>query len=250
MILVLGGTSDSIKICVELQREKIDFILSVTTEYGKEIAKDYAQNLVVGKMDIKDMISLIKEKNIHVVVDATHPYAQEVSKNAMKACEKLNTNYLRYERPSSVILEGEHILKVDTLEEACDLANKIGKKIFLATGSKNLDYFVEHLKDKELIARVLPTSSVIQSCEGLNLNPENIIGMKGPFTYDMNKALYDFYQVDLVITKESGKEGGFLEKINAAKDLNIKTIVISRPKLEYINPCTNLEVLMNTIRRD
>lgn len=246
MILVLGGTSDSLKICEVLSTENIDFILSVTTDYGKEISIRYAKNLSVGKMNIDQMISFINKNKISAVIDCTHPYAQEVSKNAIKVSSKLNINYLRYERPSSDILEDDSIFKVSSIEEACDLANKIGNKIFLATGSKNLEYFAKNL-NKEIVARVLPTYDVIKSCEEIGLNPENIIGMKGPFTHDINKSLYSFYNVDLVITKESGKEGGFIEKISAAKEININTIVIIRPKVEYPNVISSIEEVKEAV---
>lgn len=243
MILVLGGTSDSLRVCEILNEKNKKFILSVTTDYGKEISKDFADNIALGKMNLEDMIKFIKENNINAIVDSTHPYAMEVSKNAIEASEILNIRYLRYERPSDNVLDNPNIYTVNNIEEAAELANKIGTNIFLATGSKNLEYFVKNLKNKEIVARILPTVDVIKACEEIGLKPENIVGMKGPFTYDINKSLYKFYNSDLVITKESGKEGGFYEKIKASLDLNIKTIVILRPKVNYPNVICDMNEL-------
>ncbi|SHK31790.1 cobalt-precorrin-6A reductase [Tepidibacter formicigenes] len=247
MILVLGGTSDSLKVCKLLNENNKKFILSVATDYGKEISKEYCSNIVIGKMNLDDMMSFISKNNIVSIIDCTHPYAEEVSKNAVNVSEKLNIKYLRYERHSSEILESENIFKVNSIEEACKIANEIGNKVFLATGSKNLEYFVGNLKNKEVVVRVLPTSSVLKSCEDLGLKPDNVVAMKGPFSYEINKALYSFYNVDLVITKESGVEGGFEEKLKASLDLNIKTIVIMRPKVKYPDAVFSIEELKNKI---
>ncbi|MBA5845385.1 precorrin-6A/cobalt-precorrin-6A reductase, partial [Escherichia coli] len=69
-------------------------------------------------------------------------------------------------------------------EEACAVAMKLGKRIFLTTGSKNLPEFVDGLKSRHIIARILPVSDVIRSAEELGLVADQIIGMKGPFTKD------------------------------------------------------------------
>lgn len=243
MILVLGGTSDSLVICDYLNKKNKEFILSVTTDYGRQISHKFANKIHLGKMNFNDMCEFIDNNKIQHIIDCTHPYAAEVSKNGMKASVKMNVKYVRYERKNSDIENNPRIYKVDSIETACKVANEIGKKIFLATGSKNLSQFVNELKDKEIIARILPTSEVIKSCEEMGLKAHNIVGMKGPFTYDMNKSIYSFYNTDCVITKESGKEGGFIEKINSALDLDINIIVITRPTMDYANVINDISEL-------
>lgn len=243
MILVLGGTSDSLKICDLLNKIGKSYILSVATEYGKEISKKYCEYINVARLDKYDMIKFAKQNNIETIVDATHPYALEVSQNAMDASREMDIKYIRYERSSSDILEHENVIKVNNIKEACDIANKIGENIFLSTGSKNLGDFVKNLRNKNIIARVLPTSEVLKACELLGLKAHNIVAMKGPFSYDINKQLYKFYNCDLVITKESGAAGGFEEKLSASIDSNIKTIVILRPSLDYPQKIDDIEEL-------
>ena len=223
MILVLGGTSDSIHICNKLNDMGLPYIVSVTTEYGRDIAKKATENVFLGKLTKEDMVSLIKEKNITQIIDATHPYATVVSSNAIE-CSDYENKYV-----------------VENIEQACQIANEIGNNIFIGTGSKNLDKYIELIKEKNLIARVLPTSEVLESCEGLGLNADNIIAMKGPFSEEMNIATYKQYNIDLLITKESGVAGGFLEKINACKVLNIPVIIISRKKIDYPKVINNIE---------
>ena len=231
MILVLGGTSDSIHICNKLNDMGLPYIVSVTTEYGRDIAKKATENVFLGKLTKEDMVSLIKEKNITQIIDATHPYATVVSSNAIECSKITNIDYVRFERESLIKqIDYENKYVVENIEQACQIANEIGNNIFIGTGSKNLDKYIELIKEKNLIARVLPTSEVLESCEGLGLNADNIIAMKGPFSEEMNIATYKQYNIDLLITKESGVAGGFLEKINACKVLNIPVIIISRKK--------------------
>ena len=71
--------------------------------------------------------------------------------------------------------------------------------------------------------------------------------MKGPFTQEMNESTYKQYDIDLVITKESGIAGGFLEKVNACKKLNIPVVIIKRKEMNYPNTIGNIEKLIDLI---
>lgn len=245
MILVLGGTSDSSAICKKLNEYKnLSYFVSVTTEYGKGLAQKHCDNVIMGKLTKEDMIDFIKNNNIKKIIDSTHPYAIEVSKNAIECSKIANIDYVRYERKSLIEdLSYENKYVVETIDESCKLANGIGNNIFIGTGSKNLDKYVEAIPNKKLIARVLPTSEVLISCEELGLNADNIIAMKGPFSQSINEETYRQYDIDLVITKESGVAGGFLEKVNACETLNIPVVIISREKVNYPNVVNDIDKL-------
>lgn len=249
MILVLGGTSDSLEICDRINKYKnLPYILSVTTSYGEDLARKHAKNVITGKLAKEDMINFIEQNNINKIIDATHPYAIEVSKNAIQCAKELNIDYIRYERKSlidSINYENKYI--VSSIEDACKIAREKGHNIFIGTGSKNLPQIVDFIPDRNLIVRVLPTSDVILSCENLGLNADNIIAMKGPFSQSINEEFYKHYDVDIVITKESGTAGGFLEKVNACEALKIPVVIIAREKINYpivVNDIDELEKLI------
>ena len=244
MILVLGGTSDSLEICDRINKyEDLPYTLSVTTSYGEDLARKHAKNVITGKLTKEDMVRFINK-----IIDATHPYAIEVSKNAIQCAKELNIDYLRYERKSlieDISYENKYI--VSSIEEACKIAREKGRNIFIGTGSKNLPKIVELIPDRNLIVRVLPTSDVILSCESLGLNADNIIAMKGPFSQSINEEFYKHYNVDIVVTKESGIAGGFLEKVNACETLQIPVVIITREKINYplvVNEIDELEKLL------
>ena len=249
MILVLGGTSDSLEICDRINKYKnLPYILSVTTSYGEDLARKYAKNVITGKLAKEDMINFIEQNNINKIIDATHPYAIEVSKNAIQCATELNIDYIRYERKSlidSINYENKYI--VNSIEDACKIAREKGRNIFIGTGSKNLPQIVDFIPDRNLIVRGLPTSDVILSCENLGLNADNIIAMKGPFNQSINEEFYKHYDIDIVITKESGTAGGFLEKVNACEALKIPVVIIAREKINYpivVNDIDELEKLI------
>lgn len=249
MILVLGGTSDSLEICDRINKyEDLPYTLSVTTSYGEDLARKHAKNVITGKLTKEDMVRFIEKNNINKIIDATHPYAIEVSKNAIQCAKELNIDYLRYERKSlieDISYENKYI--VSSIEEACKIAREKGRNIFIGTGSKNLPKIVELIPDRNLIVRVLPTSDVILSCESLGLNADNIIAMKGPFSQSINEEFYKHYNVDIVVTKESGIAGGFLEKVNACETLQIPVVIITREKINYllvVNEIDELEKLL------
>lgn len=249
MILVLGGTSDSSDICKMLNEySNLSYVVSVTTEYGKELAQKYCNNVILGKLTKDDMIKFISDNNIKQIIDSTHPYAIEVSKNAIECSRLTGIDYIRYERKSLIEeITYDNTFIVNDIDEACKIANKIGNNIFIGTGSKNLNKYVEKIPAKNLIVRVLPISEVLISCEELGLNANNIIAMKGPFSQSINEEIYKHYDIDLVITKESGVAGGFLEKVNACKARDIPVIIISRERLNYpkvVNKIDDLEKLL------
>ena len=248
MILVLGGTSDSIEICHFLNKAQIDYVVSVTTSYGEELAKKCTDKIILKKLTLKDMVNYINKNGVTKIIDSTHPYAVEVSTNAIEASQITNINYIRFERESSIKdIDYKNKYIVNNIDEACEIANKIGHNIFIGTGSKNLYLYKEKIKNKNLIPRVLPTSEVLISCEELGFNADNIIAMKGPFSVEMNESTYKKYNIDLVITKESGAAGGFLEKIKACNNLNIPVIIIKRKEMNYPNTIDKIQDLIDLI---
>ena len=253
MILVLGGTSDSIEICRymnEMEMEN-DYILSVATDYGRDIAEKTAKKVINGRMNLEKMTDFINTNKIRAVIDATHPYATDVSKNAMECVKRTGTEYIRYERESLLKeISYDKCFVVDSIEEACNKVIEDNfRRVFIGTGSKNLKKYVDSLNDRNVFARVLPESGVISECEGYGLNADNIIAMKGPFSKSMNVETFKRYNVDVLITKESGKAGGFMEKVDACIDLNIPVIVIKRQRIEYLSETNKIEFAVGIAKK-
>lgn len=252
MILVLAGTSDARELAVRIKETGYELLSTVVTDSAAKSMEEAGLPVQVGRLTAQDLVSLIAEKGIRCVVDATHPFAEEASKNAMAASQEAGVPYIRYERESLSAPGSEKLIVVEDYVQAAELAAKKKGVIMLTTGSKTLKIFTDRLlglPDTTLVARMLPRLDNMQKCEELGLEQKNIVAMQGPFSKELNKALYDHYKVTLMITKESGKVGAFDEKVEAALEMGIETIVIGRPKIEYGEKFSDYESVLNQLNQ-
>ena len=240
MIFTAAGTQDGREIVRRLCAVGYDVTASVVSSYGQQLLAEQLEKgsgrLIINDtpLDEEGLCTFFKEHGICVFVDATHPYAVNVSRNAMAACAAAGIPYIRFERDlTDISYENVHL--VHSYEDAAEIAARFGKNVFLTTGSRNLERFVKAkpLAGCTLIARVLPTADVIALCEELGLTPAQIIAMQGPFSRELNRTMYEKYKADVVVTKNSGTIGGTDAKFQAAADLGLPVVVIDRPVLNY-----------------
>lgn len=236
MIWVIAGTKDARELINFLAKKEFNILATCTTKYGERLIKDIASVKVIkAKLDKIEMINLIKKEKINAIVDVSHPFASEVSENAIYASRKSNVKYIRLERESTKIPENKLITRVKTFKDGAKLACKKGNMIFLTIGSNNLHYFVKEAKKtgNRIIARILPDYTSLKKCIELGLIPKDIIAIEGPVSYELNKAMFKEYKADVLVTKDSGELGGVKKKIKAALSLNIKIILIEKPSIKY-----------------
>jgi cobalt-precorrin 5A hydrolase len=246
MILLLGGTTESIHIARVLLNHRLPFVLSVATDYGQKIAKEQINApMVYGTMDEEQMGAFCKERGITTIVDATHPYASLVSQYAMKAANALGIVYHRYERKH---LDSQEALLFESYEEMAEWLNKQEGNILVTTGSKEVQKLTKEIKEiRRLFVRLLPVSSQIQKMEELGLLPKQLLAMQGPFDLEMNEAMLKSTQAKYLITKESGEVGKVEEKLIAAKNKGVQVLMLKRPVLEYPSMFSTIDELVKTL---
>lgn len=238
MIWVLAGTGDSFEIIDSLVRKKLYLIVSVVTEYAEKRLAATGVSVIKKRLEQRDMRDIINRYDIDLIIDATHPFAVNVSQNVLAVSQEMPITYWRYEREELdlSIYPSKLILAVEDYQEAVTMAAQF-KRIFLTIGSNNLHYFtngIENWRDR-LMARVLPDWRFIKQAGEIGFTPANLLAIQGPFTYKLNRVLLEEYKVDVLVSKASGKTGGLDTKIAAALDLEIPVIIIKRPVLDY--PC-------------
>lgn len=249
MILVLAGTSDARALARKIDAAGYELLTTVVTDNAAVELQAAGLAVKIGRLTSSEMASLIVEQGIRAVVDGSHPFAEEASRNAIHAAEQAGVSYIRYERESQVY-QYEKLKVVESYAEAAELAAEKKGVVLLTTGSKTLQIFTEKLlgdPDVRLLARMLPRLDNLEKCEALGFPQKNIIAIQGPFTKEFDLALYQQYGVTLMITKESGKIGSVDEKIAAAKVLGIEVIMIRRPKLEYGHVYQNFEGVLSAL---
>ena len=241
-IFVMAGTEDGRKLAEFLSDNHFEVTASVVSEYGKKLLTQY-KNISVNnkKLDADELAEILTAGKFNALVDASHPYAVNASKNAVTACESINIPYIRFERATGKFERLEGFYHVEDYEQAAIKAAELGKNIFLTTGSRSLKIFVDNLKDCNITARVLPAAEVLAQCENLGLTPKQIIAMQGPFTTEMNVEQFKHAQAEVIVTKDSGKIGGADTKIAAAQILNLPVVIIDRPKIFYPNVAATFE---------
>ncbi|MDW2799056.1 precorrin-6A reductase [Clostridium boliviensis] len=231
-ILIFGGTTEGRLLAEFCHENQVEAWVSVATGYGKMLLLE-SQFLHIHHtpMDAKEMEVFMREKGITLVVDATHPYAAEVSRNILHACTAAGTKRLRVLRESlKGSNEGDHVVWVDSIKEAIRFLNQNTGNVLATTGSKELEcYTTMEGWEERVYARVLPTVSVLTACEKMGFKGNKIIGMQGPFSQEINRAMIRQYDIRFLVTKEAGHAGGFLEKLQAAAACEITSVVIGRP---------------------
>ena len=145
-IWIIGGTTETFETAEKLLKNKKDIIITVATKYGLEEFAKFSPYLLQKSMDENQMEEFCKEYNIEKIADISHPYAQNVSKNALEVSKKLNIPYFRYERQNSDISyenEDKNIFYVDSHSGAIKLAKeKNFQKILITTGINNAFEYV------------------------------------------------------------------------------------------------------------
>lgn len=256
-ILLFAGTTEGRILAEYLNEQQIATHVCVATEYGEYILSSLltATNktltppsavpttntnsndtnhltITAERLTCEDMESLMLTETFQMVIDATHPYATVVSNNIQKACRDTNTPYYRVTRETSMLLNKDsHTIFVSNVDEAVEYLSNTTGNIFVTTGSKELHKFTK-LPDYEnrVYARTLSSPDVVGDCYALGFRGQHLICMQGPFSTDINLAMYRHVNASYLVTKESGLAGGFAQKIEAAREADVTCIIIGRPQ--------------------
>ena len=226
-ILIFSGTGEGRDLSKALARAGHSVTVCVLTEYGKEEQGEYeGVTVLAGKKPPEEIVKLLQ--GMDICIDATHPFATHIRESIRTSCEETGVRRIRLVREESDLGETEGVVLVDSAEEAAEyLAGKEGK-VLLTTGAKDLPVYAS-IGPERLYPRVLPFASSLDACEASGIPRKNIIAMQGPFIKAINIALMEQFGISYMVTKDSGKEGGFDDKMEAAKEAGATLIVIKRP---------------------
>lgn len=241
--LVFGGTKDGRELAQVLVKHKIETHICVATAYGQEVLATIPEAVVhQGRLTGEEMETFIQAEGFHWIIDATHPFAREASLAIKKACAQCNMEYLRLLRETKETesvteeihsvagYEGFQSYCVKDAHEAVICLNRGKGNVLLTTGSKELEIYTSGINDKKRIfARILAEPEAIKHCQQLGLTGKQIIGMQGPFSAELNYAMLKQVGAEYLVTKETGRTGGFPEKVKAAARAGTKVCIIKRP---------------------
>ena len=273
-IWIFGGTTEGRLLAEYCSREKIEAWVSVASEYGEELLQEELMEsgnagnpdlnhntclakknlktvqassvikVLRGRMDRYQMEEFIRNQGIHLVIDATHPHARLVSEEIQEACGRTGVRLERCLRAEGEQNKARDWVEVDSIQEAVSFLSSVSGVIFATNGSKELEALYQ-IPDyqKRVYARVLPTSNVLKKCEKLGITGSHLIAMQGPFSTEMNTLFLRQTKAEWLLTKDSGRAGGFQEKVEAARENGTRVVVIRRPEEDGISLEEAMEVL-------
>jgi precorrin-6Y C5,15-methyltransferase (decarboxylating) len=231
-VLVFAGTTEGYEICRFLADHQVRTMGFAATEYGgKSLTENEYLTVQTGRLDETAMEQVFIQEKPEMVLDATHPYAAEVTVNICTACEKTQTLYRRVLRESGS--REDKAVYVESVQAAAQYLDQTQGNVLLTTGSKELAGFTGMKNYQErLYARVLSLPNVMQACAELGFEGKHLIGMQGPFSRELNAAMLRQYRCKYLVTKDTGKAGGFQDKIDAALECDAVPVIIGRPLKE------------------
>lgn len=226
--VIFGGTTEGRKLCEFCAKHNLPIRYCVATNDGARPVEALPNiNVHVGRLSADEMADLFHVDNPVLIIDATHPYAAEASRNIAAACRRAGHTPVRVARDISD-------------EQGCNYFNNIDElffwlkeqtgNIFVTTGTNNAEVFTK-LPDfqSRVWLRVLPSMDSLRICLNLGYHPDRIICMQGPFSEELNRAFFQAADAKILVTKNSGGVGGFFEKVRAAESLSMMTAVLSKP---------------------
>ncbi len=238
--LVFGGTAEGRELACALAERGIDVCASVATEAGVRAMPPEGEHLSIrcGALPHDEMVALMA--GFDVVVDATHPYARDISEHVARSAGEAGIPLIRVVRPPS---DTGGCTVVPSIEEAVRVAGDAGN-VLATTGSRQIAVYAA-LPDFEnrLFARVLDDESSIRVCLEAGIPRSHILAKSGPFSREENLADIDACHAAVLVTKDSGETGGYPEKLAACRERGIEMIVIERPHEEGVGVTEALEMI-------
>src|SRR5579875_442580 len=241
-ILLLSGTSDG----PLLARALLDAGWAVRATVTRPEARDNLFGPLLDAIAVEvrgfteqSLTEFLARGEVDLVLDATHPFAVRITRIAQGVCERMQMPYVRYERPDWMPPVGTHF--AESYLAAAAILPSLGSRIMLTIGAKQLKHFASLHGRLTLYARILPSPVSLRQALEAGFAEENLVRQRPPFSMEQNDELFRRYNVDVLVTKASGREGGVVEKVAATRALAIKVLMIRRPEPASLDWVTTIE---------
>jgi precorrin-6A/cobalt-precorrin-6A reductase len=221
-ILILGGTTEAAQLARAVERRRGLKVISSLAGRTREPAPLPGATRSGGFGGIEGLIRFIREEKIDVVIDATHPYAEQISRHAVVASRSTGVPLVRLERPPWPRQAGDRWALVDSVVEAARVLPDYGRRAFLTVGGKELQAFA-NMDRMWFLVRLVDAP-----LEPLPLLHAQVVTGRGPFTAEDERKLLQQHRIDMIVAKNSGGDATY-GKIAAARALGLPVILVRRP---------------------
>ncbi len=226
----MGGTSESVAIASALAQAGYPVLVSMATEVPLAMQDLPGIRFRRGRLNQHELELLLRQQSIAAVVDATHPFALQAHETAATAAKSAGIPYWCWQRPPSDLSDFHNLHFAADHREAAQLAVQFARPILLTIGSKNLAPYVAEARHHglPLYARLLPCEEARHACHVAELDRENVIFARGPFSVEDTLRLLLQHHIGVLVTKESGMAGGVPEKLQACAQACVACVVVRR----------------------
>jgi precorrin-6A/cobalt-precorrin-6A reductase len=239
-VLILGGTGDAKELARRLAESDLEVITSLA---GRTHLLERPSGTVRtgGFGGVAGLTDYLQEQQVDCLIDATHPFAAQISFHAAAAAEAVNIPHLILLRPAWEKVEGDRWLDVDSHATAAATLPGLAPRIFLAIGRQELTSYV-HLKDLWFLMRMVEPPLL-----NVAVPPGEILVERGPFSPTQESSLLLQYEIGAIVSKNSGGDATYA-KIAAARELNIPVVMIQRPPIPEGNQVSDLDSVLQWVK--
>ena len=220
-ILLLGGTTEARRMAKTLAESGLDAVFSYAGRTNNPMVQPIPTRMG-GFGGVDGLVDYLQAERITHVIDATHPFAAQMSSNAVHACAEAGVVLSALERSAWAPEAGDDWQCVPHMEGALAALPDDPTRVFLAIGRLNLDLFAAKPQHHYLLRLV------DEPTEPLPLPNARAVIARGPFTFDGDLALLRDHKTQLIVAKNGGGAGA-RAKLDAARDLGLPVIMIDRP---------------------
>lgn len=233
-VLILGGTGDAAELAAKLAT--IQGLEAITSLAGRtrEPSVPLGDLRVGGFGGVAGLTSYLRVMQIDLLIDATHPFATQISFNAADAATEVGVPRLMLIRPPWEKANGDRWIEVDSVEAAAASLQNQAQRVFLTVGRQELTAFA-HLEKIWFLMRMIdpPTDAAL-------VPPGVILCDRGPFTLNNERQILINNKIDTIISKNSGGNAT-KPKIIAARELDVKVVMVNRPAIPPGEQVTNID---------
>ncbi|TNM60508.1 cobalt-precorrin-6A reductase [Aliirhizobium smilacinae] len=240
-ILILGGTAEAKALAAMLLASPDYEILLSLAGRTKTPAEQPVPVRIGGFGGAEGLAAFIREKGVDLLINATHPFAARISRNAAEAAISTGVNILALRRPAWSRQKGDHWQEVADIPAAVAALDIAPRRVFLTLGRQELVPFAAMKQHRYLVRSVDPVEPP------LDLPHVSYITARGPFSESDEIALLKQHEIDLIVSKNSGGTAS-AAKINAARRLGIEVVLIERPRLPDVPSAKSVEELAGMVR--
>lgn len=223
-ILILGGTGDAAKLAARLAT--IQGVEAITSLAGRtrEPSVPLGDLRVGGFGGVAGLANYLEVMQIDLLIDATHPFASQISWNAVEAATKIGIPHLILIRSPWEKVSGDRWIEVDSVAAAATALQNQAQRVFLTVGRQELATFA-HLKDIWFLMRMIdpPAPDAL-------VPPGMLLCDRGPFTLSNEREILIHHNIDAIVSKNSGGDATY-PKIIAARELEVKVVMVNRPPI-------------------